>query len=75
MVLAAIEGAIDIDGLHAWDRGRLAELHATAGWHVGLATPTVPIAGAPHADLTRLARRAALTSSADSASTRTRWRC
>jgi hypothetical protein len=51
MVLGAIEAAIDVEGLNAWDRAGLAELHATAGWHVGVAPLVVPIAGAPHADL------------------------
>ncbi|MDX6717772.1 MAG: hypothetical protein QOJ63_26 [Solirubrobacteraceae bacterium] len=41
-VLAAIESAMDIEGLQAFDRGGLAELHARAGWHIGLPAAGVP---------------------------------
>lgn len=41
-VLAAIESAMDVEGLQAFDRGGLAELHARAGWHIGLAAAGVP---------------------------------
>ena len=42
MVLNAIEAAMDIDGLHSFDRGRLAELHDRAAWHIGMPACAVP---------------------------------
>jgi hypothetical protein len=38
MVLEAIEEAMDVDGLTPWDRGRLADLHDRAAWHIGQQT-------------------------------------
>ena len=43
MVLTAIEAAMDIDGLQHFDRGRLAELHERAAWHVGMPASAVPV--------------------------------
>lgn len=42
MVLDAIEDAMEVEGLSLWDRGRLAELHEKAAWHVGQPTLRVP---------------------------------
>jgi hypothetical protein len=36
IVLDAIEDAMDVDGLRAFDRGALAELHERAGWYIGM---------------------------------------
>ena len=43
MVLTAIEAAMDIDGLQHFDRGRLAELHERAAWHIGMPASAVPV--------------------------------
>ena len=46
MVLTAIEAAMDIDGLQSFDRGRLAELHERAAWHIGVPSSAVPVGSA-----------------------------
>ena len=43
MVLTAIEAAMDIEGLQHFDRGRLAELHERAAWHIGMPASAVPV--------------------------------
>ena len=43
MVLTAIEVAMDIEGLQHFDRGRLAELHERAAWHIGMPASVVPV--------------------------------
>ena len=43
MVLAAIEEAMDVDGLQLFDRGQLAEIHDKAAWHVGSSKLVIPL--------------------------------
>lgn len=47
MVLAAIEAAIDVEGLQPFDRGALAELHAHAAWYTGASGMTIPPTPSP----------------------------
>jgi hypothetical protein len=46
MVLNAIEAAMDIEGLQSFDRGRLAELHERAAWHIGVPASAIPVGSA-----------------------------
>ena len=46
IVLTAIEDAMDVDGLQHFDRGRLAELHERAAWHIGVQASAVPVGSA-----------------------------
>ena len=46
MVLTAIEAAMDVDGVQGFDRGRLAELHERAAWHIGVPASAVPVGSA-----------------------------
>src|SRR4051794_37819527 len=46
MVLTAIENAMDVDDLRSFDRGRLAELHERAAWHIGVPALAVPFSEA-----------------------------
>ena len=45
-VLRAIEIALDVEGLRSFDRGRLAELHERASWHVGVQAWAAPVSEA-----------------------------
>jgi hypothetical protein len=47
VVLSAIDAAMDVDGLGPFDRGRLAELHERAAWHIGVPALEVPVAATP----------------------------
>jgi hypothetical protein len=46
IVLTAIEAAMDIDGVQSFDRGRLADLHERAAWHIGMPACAVPVGSA-----------------------------
>jgi hypothetical protein len=46
IVLSAIDAAMDVDGLGPYDRGRLAELHERAAWHIGVPALVIPLARA-----------------------------
>jgi hypothetical protein len=42
MILHTITEAIDVDGLQPFDRGKLAELHERAAWHIGAPKLVIP---------------------------------
>ena len=50
IVLTAIEAAMDVEGLLHFDRGRLAELHERAAWHIGVPASAVPVGSAEDDD-------------------------